>query len=80
MLEDKFRALRRAWFMRVIYEGPVEREWRGEAAEQDQVDRNRKARILFDLQTDRIIKGEHLRLDPVTGADIEREIGPKDRA
>jgi hypothetical protein len=77
MIEDKFRALRKAWFMRVIYEYAREREWQGESAEQERMDRNRKARILFDLQTDRIINGEHLRVDPVTYADMEREIGPK---
>lgn len=63
-LEDAFRILRAAWFYRNIAQGPQDRQWESEDQERLRKESNDSDRAAFDSDTEAIIRGEDLIIDP----------------
>lgn len=71
--DDAFRVLRDRWFVHHLLVGPHERVWESEAEESARVESNVRARAVFDLQTDGILRGESFVVAPLCLADLSRE-------
>lgn len=76
-LSDSFRALRGAWFGRVLRQESHERESESEDAERIRTEQNLSNRKQFDASTEEILAGRPRIVAPTCMADLDRRPEPE---
>ena len=65
-----FREVRKAWFFKVLYQSPPEREWETEEAELNRLANNHDMQERFDVDTEALLSGEDRMIAPRCSNDL----------